>query len=100
MDAQVRGGIKNGNHGLTAFRMIERVIREIRWRYRNDVPVIVRMDGGFFDRLADWLTCSISVRGMGGPRFSLLGAVFPGHGETSRVILNAPIDEFNGVGYD
>lgn len=54
VDAQFRGGIKNGNHGLTAFRMIERVAREIRGRYRNDVPVIVRMDGGFFDGDLFW----------------------------------------------
>lgn len=49
IDAQFRGGSKNGNHGLTAVNMIKQAVRLARKELGSDLPVIVRMDGGFFD---------------------------------------------------
>jgi hypothetical protein len=49
VDAQFRGGSKNGNHGQTAFLMIEKAVKVIRRKLGHQVPVLVRMDGGFFD---------------------------------------------------
>lgn len=49
IDAQFRGGKKNGNHGLTASHMIENAVKVIRKQLGPQVPIVVRMDGGFFD---------------------------------------------------
>jgi hypothetical protein len=49
VDAQFRGGSKNGNHGKTAFTMIDKAVKVIRQTLGYQVAVMVRMDGGFFD---------------------------------------------------
>ncbi len=49
VDAQFRGGSKNGNHGQTAFTMINKALKTIRKELGYEVPVVVHMDGGFFD---------------------------------------------------
>lgn len=49
IDAQFRGGSKNGNHGDTAFQMIDKAAKVIRKHLGYSVPILVRMDGGFFD---------------------------------------------------
>lgn len=49
VDAQFRGGKKHGNHGQTAFRMIEKAVKIVREIKGDDVPIIVRVDAGFFD---------------------------------------------------
>ena len=54
IDAQFRGGKKNGNHGLTAFHMIDKAAKVIRKTLGYDVQIIVRMDGGFFDGDLFW----------------------------------------------
>ena len=50
IDVVFRGGSKHSNHGETAARMIRHIVRLIRWRYRLNVPIIVRYDSGFFDQ--------------------------------------------------
>jgi hypothetical protein len=50
IDAVFRGGSKHSNHGETVPRMVEHVVRLIRKRYRNNVPIIIRLDSGFFDQ--------------------------------------------------
>ncbi|MBL0378216.1 MAG: IS1380 family transposase [Desulfofustis sp. PB-SRB1] len=50
IDAEFRPGKVHGNHGDTARRMITDMVRRIRRHYRNDVPIIIRMDSGFFDQ--------------------------------------------------
>jgi hypothetical protein len=50
IDAVFRGGTKHGNSGEVVPQMVRRVVREIRSGYRVDVPIIVRIDGGFFDQ--------------------------------------------------
>ena len=50
VDAVFRGGGKHSNHGNTVQTMIRHMINKIRKQYRADVPVIIRMDSGFFDQ--------------------------------------------------
>lgn len=49
VDAQFRGGKKNGNHGSTAKNMILKTVKVIREELGYQVPIILRMDGGFYD---------------------------------------------------
>lgn len=50
VDAVFRGGNKHSNHGDTVERMIRHMVKKIRKSYRPDVPIIIRMDSGFFDQ--------------------------------------------------
>jgi len=50
IDAVFRGGKKNGNAGDVAKKTIQRAVRFIRKHYREDVPIVVRFDSGFFDQ--------------------------------------------------
>lgn len=49
IDAVFRGGKKHCNHGETAIKMLTRVAGRIRKCYREDVPILIRADGAFFD---------------------------------------------------
>ncbi len=50
VDAVFRGGNKHSNHGNTVQQMIRHMVTKIRKQYRQDVPIIIRMDSGFFDQ--------------------------------------------------
>jgi hypothetical protein len=50
VDAVFRGGSKHGNHGDTVEKMVCHTVKRIRGKYRVDVPIIVKMDSGFFDQ--------------------------------------------------
>ena len=50
VDAVFRGGSKHSNHGQTAQKMILHMVAAIRRHYSFDVPIIIRMDSGFFDQ--------------------------------------------------
>lgn len=50
VDAVFRGGDKHSNHGSTVPKMIRHMVVKIRKQYRDDVPIIIRMDSGFFDQ--------------------------------------------------
>ncbi|MFV1969002.1 MAG: IS1380 family transposase [Pirellulaceae bacterium] len=61
IDAVFRGGSKHSNHGKTVSKTLGHLVRLIRTRYRAGVPIIVRMDAGFFDqKLMEYLE-SLSV---------------------------------------
>ena len=49
VDAVFRGGKKHSNHGETVDQMLLHMIEKIRREYRKDIPIIVRMDAGFYD---------------------------------------------------
>jgi hypothetical protein len=49
VDAIFRGGSKHSNSGHTVVNMVTELVHLIRRGYRADVPIIVRMDSGFFD---------------------------------------------------
>jgi len=48
VDAVFRGGKKHSNHGETVDQMLLHMVAKIRREYREEVPIIVRMDAGFF----------------------------------------------------
>jgi hypothetical protein len=50
IDAVFRGGKKHSNSGTTAAEMIRHVVALIRKHYRHDVPIVFRLDSGFFDQ--------------------------------------------------
>lgn len=50
VDAVFRSGDKHSNHGDTVENMIRHMVKKIRKKYRQDVPIIIRMDSGFFDQ--------------------------------------------------
>jgi len=50
IDAVFRRGDAHCNHGDTVEKMVRHVVTKIRKHYRGDVPIIVRMDSGFFDQ--------------------------------------------------
>ena len=50
VDAVFRGGNKHSNHGDTVQKMIRHMVKKIRKQYRKDIPIIIRMDSGFFDQ--------------------------------------------------
>lgn len=49
VDAVFRSGSKHSNYGDTVEQMIRRMVKLIRTNYRADIPIIIRMDSGFFD---------------------------------------------------
>jgi len=49
VDALFRSGDKHSNHGDDAVKMVTTVVKLIRAHYRPDVPILIRMDAGFFD---------------------------------------------------
>jgi len=50
VDAVFRGGSKHSNHGDTVEKMVRHIVRKIRTKYRADVPIIIKMDKGFYDQ--------------------------------------------------
>ena len=50
VDAVFRGGDKHSNHANTAEKMVRHVVKKIRKHYRECVPIIIRLDSGFFDQ--------------------------------------------------
>ncbi len=50
IDAVFRAGNKHCNHSDTAEKMVRHVVGKIRKHYRTDVPIVIRMDSGFFDQ--------------------------------------------------
>jgi hypothetical protein len=50
VDAVFRGGKKNGNYGDVVAETVRGLVKLIREGYRADVPIVVRLDAGFFDQ--------------------------------------------------
>jgi len=50
IDALFRGGAKHGNAGDVAGKVVKRAVRFLRRHYREDVPIVVALDSGFFDQ--------------------------------------------------
>ena len=48
VDAVFRGGSKHSNHGDTVEKMLVHIVDKIHREYRDDVPIVVRMDAAFF----------------------------------------------------
>ena len=63
IDAVFRGGDKHSNHSDTAPKTLRHLIQKMRRHYREDVPIIVRADSGFFDLMADLEALGVGPRG-------------------------------------
>jgi hypothetical protein len=50
IDAIFRSGDKHSNHGTDVEKMVRRMVNFIRKEYKSDVPIIIRLDSGFFDQ--------------------------------------------------
>jgi hypothetical protein len=50
VDAIFRSGDKHSNHGHDVERMVRRMVSFIRSHYSETVPIIFRLDSGFFDQ--------------------------------------------------
>ena len=50
VDAVFRGGDKHSNHADTAEKMVRHMVKKIRKQYCQNVPIIIRLDSGFFDQ--------------------------------------------------
>ncbi len=50
IDAVFRGGKKHSNYGDTVVKMVRHIVKKIRKKYREDVPIIIKLDSGFFDQ--------------------------------------------------
>jgi len=50
VDAVFRGGSKHSNEGKTAHRALRHLVPKIREVLGEEVPIVVRMDSGFFDQ--------------------------------------------------
>ena len=50
IDAVFRGGKKHSNSGDSVVHMVRHVVALIRKHYRPDVPILLRLDSGFFDQ--------------------------------------------------
>lgn len=56
VDAVFRGGSKHSNHGETALNALKHLIPTIRQQLGESIPIIIRIDSGFFDQtLLDWM---------------------------------------------
>lgn len=70
IDAVFRGGSKHSNHGDTVANMLRHVVRLIRIKYSETVPIIVRMDSGFCDQKLFALMDELEVGFIGAGRFT------------------------------
>lgn len=50
VDTVFRGGRKHSNADESVASAIRRLVKRIRKQYRADVPIVLRMDSGFFDQ--------------------------------------------------
>lgn len=50
VDAIFRSGDKHSNHGTDVEKMVHRLVTFIREKYSREVPIIIRLDSGFFDQ--------------------------------------------------
>lgn len=50
IDAVFRGGSKHSNHGDTVEKMVKHIVKKIRNNYRIDIPILIRVDSGYFDQ--------------------------------------------------
>ena len=50
IDAIFRSGDKHSNHSNDVEKMVRHIVELIHKHYREDVPIVIRMDSGFFDQ--------------------------------------------------
>jgi len=75
IDAIFRSGDKHSNHGEDAAKMVKGVVSLIRKYYREDVPIVIRLDSGFFDQKLFKVFASLQIGYIcGGKLYDDIGA--------------------------
>jgi hypothetical protein len=75
IDALFRSGDKHSNHSDDAEKMIRGIVELIRKHYREDVPIVMRIDSGFFDQKLFRLSESLQIGYIcGGKLYDDIGA--------------------------
>ena len=75
IDAIFRSGDKHSNHGDDAAKMIKGIGSLIRKHYREDVPIVIRLDSGFFDQKLFEVFASLQIGYIcGGKLYDDIGA--------------------------
>jgi hypothetical protein len=70
VDTVFRGGSKHSNAGDSVATAVRTLVRGVRKHYRADVPIVVRMDGAFFDQKLFKLFEELGIGYVCGARFS------------------------------
>ena len=84
IDALFRSGDKHSNHASDAEKMVRRIIAKIRRHYRADVPIIIRLDSGFFDQKLFEVFESLQIGYIcGGKLYDDIEAIVSGSDESS-----------------
>src|SRR3970040_1502499 len=80
VDAVFRGGKKHSNYGNTVAEAVRHLVRFLRRHYRVDVPIVVRLDSGFFDQKLFALFEEVGIGYIGGGKLyeDLAGGVGAG----------------------
>jgi hypothetical protein len=82
VDAVFRAGNHHSNHKDTTEKMVRHVVRKIRKRYAENVPIIIRQDGGYFDQKLFDLYESLDVGYLSGGRlYGDIKEFISGHNE-------------------
>jgi len=50
IDAVFRSGKRHSNHKDTVVKMVKYIVKRIRKEYKEDIPILLRCDAGFFDK--------------------------------------------------
>ncbi len=75
IDALFRSGDKHSNHSDDAEKMVRGIVELIRKHYREDVPIVIRIDSGFFDQKLFRLSESLQIGYIcGGKLYDDIGA--------------------------
>ena len=69
IDAIFRSGDTHSNHADHALKMIKYIVKMVRTRYSQSVPIIVRMDSGFIDQKLFNATEALGIGYICGGRF-------------------------------
>ncbi len=76
IDALFRSGDKHSNHSDDAEKMVRGIVELIRKHYREDVPIVIRLDSGFFDQKLFRLFESLQIGYIcGGKLYDDIGAL-------------------------
>ncbi len=83
VDTVFRGGKKHSNADESVAKAVHRLVARIRKQYRADVPILVRMDSGFFDQALFALFEDLGLGYVVGARLSREVVQYAGGSEAS-----------------
>lgn len=91
VDAVFRGGKKHSNYGDTVAQAVRHLVAFVRRHVRVDVPIVVRLDSGFFDQKLFALFEELGIGYVcGGKLYDDLAAAVAGAAPAQWAILRKP----------